>query len=39
MKKLLILACLTLFNFSNVSAVKLYDALNQAYQNNIQLNA
>jgi len=39
MKKLLILACLTLFNFSNVSAVTLYDALNQAYQNNIQLNA
>ena len=39
MKKLLLLTFLTLFNFSNVSAVTLYDALNQAYQNNIQLNA
>jgi len=39
MKKLLLLTCLTLFKFSNVSAVTLYDALNQAYQNNIQLNA
>jgi outer membrane protein len=39
MKKIFILICLTLFNFSNVSAVTLYDALNQAYQNNIQLNA
>ena len=39
MKKILILICLTLFNFSNVYAVTLYDALNQAYQNNIQLNA
>ena len=39
MKKILILSCLTLFNFSNVIAVTLYDALNQTYQNNIQLNA
>ena len=39
MKKILILICLTLFNFSNASAVTLYDALNQTYQNNIQLNA
>ena len=39
MKKILILISLALFNFSNVSAVTLYDALNQTYQNNIQLNA
>ena len=39
MKKLLILICLTLFNFSNAFAVTLYDALNQTYKNNIQLNA
>ena len=39
MKKTLILICLTVFNFSNAFAVTLYDALNQAYQNNIQLNA
>ena len=39
MKKILILICLTLSNFSNASAVTLYDALNQTYQNNIQLNA
>ena len=39
MKKILILISLTLFNFSNVTAVTLYDALNQTYQNNIQLNA
>ena len=39
MKKILILVCLILFNFSSVSAVTLYDALNQTYQNNIQLNA
>ena len=39
MKKILILISLTLFCFSNVSAVTLYDALNQTYQNNIQLNA
>ena len=39
MKKLLILISLTLFSFSNAIAVTLYDALNQTYQNNIQLNA
>ena len=39
MKKILILISLTLFNFNNVLAVTLYDALNQTYQNNIQLNA
>ena len=39
MKKILLLVCLILFNFSSVSAVSLYDALNQTYQNNIQLNA
>ena len=39
MKFFFILICLTLLNFSNVSAVTLNDALNQAYQNNIQLNA
>ena len=39
MKKILILVSLTLFNFNNVVAVTLYDALNQTYQNNIQLNA
>ena len=39
MKKLLILISLTLFSFSNALAVTLYDALNQTYQNNIQLNA
>ena len=39
MKKILILISLTLFNFSNAIAVTLYDALNQTYQNNIQLNA
>ena len=39
MKKLLIIISLTLFSFSNALAVTLYDALNQTYQNNIQLNA
>ena len=39
MKKLLILVILTVFSFSNAIAVTLYDALNQTYQNNIQLNA
>ena len=39
MKRLLILVSLVLFNFTSVSAVTLYDALNQTYQNNIQLNA
>ena len=39
MKKILILISLTLFYFGNALAVTLYDALNQTYQNNIQLNA
>ncbi|WP_435095866.1 TolC family outer membrane protein [Candidatus Pelagibacter bacterium nBUS_27] len=39
MKKILILVTLTVFIFSNANAVTLYDALNQTYQNNIQLNA
>jgi len=39
MKIFFIFISLTLFNFNNVLAVTLYDALNQTYQNNIQLNA
>ena len=39
MKKIFILISLILFNFSNALAVTLYDALNQTYKNNIQLNA
>jgi len=39
MKKILILVSLTVLNFSNAIAVTLYEALNQTYQNNIQLNA
>ena len=39
MKKILILIILTIFSFSNAFAVTLYEALNQTYQNNIQLNA
>ena len=39
MKKLLILISLTLFSLCNALAVTLYDALNQTYQNNTQLNA
>jgi len=39
MKKLFILISLTIFISSNAIAVTLYDALNQTYQNNIQLNA
>ena len=39
MRKILILISLTLFYFGNALAVTLYDALNQTYQNNIQLNA
>ena len=38
MKKILIIISLTVFSFSNAIAVTLYDALNQTYQNNIQLN-
>ena len=39
MKKILIVISLTLLHVSSASAVTLYDALNQTYQNNIQLNA
>ena len=39
MKKILIIISLTVFGFSNAIAVTLYDALNQTYRNNIQLNA
>jgi outer membrane protein len=39
MKKVVIIICLTFFNFSSALSVTLYDALNQTYQNNIQLNA
>ena len=39
MKKIIILISLSLFYFSNVFSITLYDALNQTYQNNIQLNA
>jgi len=39
MKKIFIFISLILFSFSNALAVTLYDALNQTYQNNIQLNA
>ena len=39
MKRILVLICLSLFYFSNAFSVTLYDALNQTYQNNIQLNA
>ena len=39
MKNFFILISLILFNFSNALAVTLYDALNQTYRNNIQLNA
>jgi outer membrane protein len=39
MKKLLLVVSITVFSFSNAIAVTLYDALNQTYQTNIQLNA
>ena len=39
MKILITLISLVLFSFSNAIAVTLYDALNQTYQNNIELNA
>ena len=39
MKKIFLLISLSLFYFSNAFSVTLYDALNQTYQNNIQLNA
>ena len=37
MKKILIVISLTLLHVSSASAVTLYDALNQTYQNNIQI--
>ena len=39
MKKILIVTIISLFYLSNALAVTLLDALNQTYQNNIQLNA
>ena len=39
MKKILVLISLSFFYFSNAFSVTLYDALNQTYKNNIQLNA
>ncbi len=39
MKKIFIITIASLFYLSNASAVTLLDALNQTYQNNIQLNA
>ncbi len=39
MKNILVLISLSLFCFSNAFSVTLYDALNQTYKNNIQLNA
>ena len=39
MKRILVLISLSLFYFSNAFSVTLYDALNQTFQNNIQLNA
>ena len=39
MKKIFIIVIASIFYFSNAYAVTLLDALNQTYQNNIQLNA
>jgi len=39
MKKIIIFIILTLFNFETALAVTLYDALNETYKNNTQLNA
>ncbi len=39
MKKIFIIFIASIFYFSNAFAVTLLDALNQTYQNNIQLNA
>ena len=39
MKKIIIIVIASILYFSNAIAVTLYDALNQTYQNNIQLNA
>ena len=39
MKKIFLIVIVSIFYFSNALAVTLLDALNQTYQNNIQLNA
>ena len=39
MKKIFIIVFSSILYFSNTYAVTLFDALNQTYQNNIQLNA
>ena len=39
MKKILIISVLSLFFYSNSIAVSLYDALNETYKNNTELNA
>ena len=39
MKKIFILISIIIFNYSNALAVTLYDALNQTFKNNTQLNA
>ena len=39
MKKIFIITIVSLFYLNNAFAVTLLDALNQTYQNNIQLNA
>ncbi len=39
MKKIFVLVIASIFYLNNAIAVTLYDALNQTYQNNIQLNA
>ena len=39
MKKIFIIVITSIFYFSNAFAINLLDALNQTYQNNIQLNA
>ena len=39
MKKIFIIVIASILYFSNAFAVTLLDALNQTYQNNIQLNA
>ena len=39
MKQIFIIVIASIFYFSNAFAVTLLDALNQTYQNNIQLNA
>ena len=39
MKKIFLIVIISIFYFSNAYAITLLDALNQTYQNNIQLNA